>query len=55
MFGDLCYGLRRLRKALTYTAVVVLTLALGIFANTAIFSVVYYSSTNSPIVTLTSW
>jgi putative ABC transport system permease protein len=40
MFGDLCYGLRQLRKAPTYTAMVVLTLALGIGANTAIFSVV---------------
>ena len=40
MFGDLCYGLRQLRKAPTYAAMVVLTLALGIGANTAIFTVV---------------
>ena len=40
MFGDLCYGLRQLRKAPTYSAMVVLTLALGVGANTAIFSVV---------------
>ena len=40
MLGDLGYGLRQLRMAPTYSAMVVLTLALGIGANTAIFSVV---------------
>ena len=40
MYRDVRYGLRQLRKSPTYTAMVALTLALGIGASTAIFSVV---------------
>lgn len=41
LFKDVSYGIRQLRRSRAFTIIAVITLALGIGANTAIFSVIH--------------
>ena len=41
LFKDICYGIRSLLKQPGFTVVAVITLALGMGVNTAIFSLVH--------------
>ncbi|MBI4852061.1 MAG: ABC transporter permease [Acidobacteria bacterium] len=41
LWQDICYGFKLLKKNYIYSLIVILTLALGIGANSAIFSVIY--------------